>query len=152
MGAIILADALASKAKLLSEVPLFSALARTELMRVASVAERMKAGPGEVLAEEGKPGRTFFVIEKGHASVVAGRRRVARLGPGDFFGEMALLDQGPRSASVVADEPMTVYTVEARDFGRLLEDVPFLTKKILRGVSNRLRAAEEAPSYVWNRL
>ncbi|HWC32828.1 MAG TPA: cyclic nucleotide-binding domain-containing protein, partial [Actinomycetota bacterium] len=84
--------------------------------------------------------------------VLVGDREVARLGAGESFGEMALLDQGARSASVVAQESMTLYVIDAQDFGRLLEDVPFLTRKILRGVSNRLRSAEQAPAYVWNRF
>ena len=143
---------MASKRKLLGDLPLFAACTSRELSRIASVARRVDADRGDVLATEGRPGRLFYVIEKGTARVMIGEREVARLGAGESFGEMALLDQGPRSATVVAQEPMTLYVIDATDFGRLLEDVPFLTRKILRGVSNRLRGAEQAPAYVWNRF
>ncbi len=143
---------MASKRKLLGDLPLFSACTSKELSRIASVARRVDADRGDVLATEGRPGRLFYVIEKGTARVLIGEREVARLGAGESFGEMALLDQGPRSATVVAQEAMTLYVIDANDFGELLEDVPFLTRKILRGVSNRLRGAEEAPAYVWNRF
>ncbi len=143
---------MASKRKLLGDLPLFSACTSRELSRIASVARRVDAEQGDVLATEGRPGRLFYVIEKGTARVLVGDREVARLGAGDSFGEMALLDQGPRSATVVAEEPMRLYVIGAEEFGRLLEEVPFLTRKILRGVSNRLRSAEQAPAYVWNRF
>lgn len=143
---------MASKKKLLGDLPLFSACTARELSRIASVARRVDADRGDVLASEGRPGRLFYVIEKGTARVVVGEREVARLGAGESFGEMALLDQGPRSATVVAQEPMTLYVIDANDFSQLLDDVPFLTRKLLRGVSNRLRGAEQAPAYVWNRL
>lgn len=141
-----------SKSKLLGQVPLFSACTSRELSRVSSVARRVAAKPGDVLAQEGRPGRLFYVIEDGSAKVLVGGREVARLKPGESFGEMALLDQGPRAATVIADSPMTVYVIDARDFSSLLDEIPFLTRKILRGVSNRLRAAEKAPAYVWNRF
>ncbi len=143
---------MASKRKLLGDLPLFSACTSRELSRVAAVARRVDAERGDVLATEGRPGRLFYVIENGSARVLIGDNEVATLGAGESFGEMALLDQGPRSATVVAREPMTLYVIDAQDFGKLLEDVPFLTRKILRGVSNRLRGAEEAPAYVWNRF
>lgn len=143
---------MASKRELLGELPLFSAFTSRELSRVAAVARRVEAEKGDVLATEGRAGRLFYVIERGRASVVVGGNEVATLGAGESFGEMALLDQGPRSATVIAREPMTLYVIDAHDFGELLEDVPFLTRKILRGVSNRLRGAEEAPAYVWNRF
>lgn len=143
---------MASKRNLLAELPLFSAFTSRELSRVAAVARRVDAEQGDVLATEGRPGRLFYVIERGSARVLVGDREVATLGVGESFGELALLDQGPRSATVVAREPTSLYVIDADDFAKLLEDVPFLTRKILRGVSNRLRGAEDAPAYVWNRF
>ena len=141
-----------AKRSLLKTVPLFSAFRPRELSRVASVAQRIGAEPGSVLAEEGEPGRRFFVIEDGRAAVQAGGRPIATLRPGDFFGEMALLDGAARSARVVAETPMSLYVIDAAQFHRLLDEIPFLTRQILRGLSNRLRAAEDAPTYVWNRF
>ena len=141
-----------AKKALLKAVPLFSAFRPRELSRVASVAQRLTAEPGTVLAEEGEPGTRFFVIEEGRAAVHANGSPIATLRPGDFFGEMALLDGAARSARVVAESPMSLYVIEADQFHRLLEEIPFLTRQILRGLSNRLRAAEDAPTYVWNRF
>jgi CRP-like cAMP-binding protein len=140
-----------NKIKALEQVPMFSACTRKELGRIASVTQAMTADEGAVVAKEGEPGREFFVIVYGKADVVIGGRTVATLGPGEFFGEMALLDQSPRVGSVVAKEPMGLYRIEARDFGRLIDEVPFLGKKLLRGLALRIRQTEKAPQYVWNR-
>jgi CRP-like cAMP-binding protein len=140
-----------SKARLLSEISLFSACTSKELREVAHLATRVDALEGEVLAREGTAGREFFVVAEGKAKVTIEGNEVAILGPGDFFGEMALLDQGPRSASVVAATQMTLYVIGAAEFGELIERIPFLARRILRGLSERLRAAEDAPTYAWNR-
>ena len=140
-----------SKLDLLSEIPIFSACTQKELREIARLADRVSPLQGEVLAREGTPGREFFVIAQGKAKVVMGGEEIAVLGPGEFFGEMALLDQGPRSASVVAETPMTLYVIGSREFGELIDRVPYVTRQILRGLSNRLRSAEDAPSYTWNR-
>jgi CRP-like cAMP-binding protein len=140
-----------NKIKLLEQVPMFSACTRKELGRVASVTQPMTAEEGAVVAKEGEPGRDFFVIVDGTAEVVIGGRTVAELGAGEFFGEMALLDQSPRVGSVVAKTPLALYRIEARDFSRLIDEVPFLGKKLLRGLALRIRQTEKAPQYVWNR-
>jgi CRP/FNR family transcriptional regulator, cyclic AMP receptor protein len=142
---------MASKLDLLGQIPLFSACTNRELRRIASLATRVHAEPGEILAREGKPGREFFVIADGKATVTIGDDQIAVLGPGEFFGEMSLLDQGPRSATVTADSAMTLYVIAGREFGELIEEVPFVARRILRGLSQRLRSAEGAPTYTWNR-
>ena len=140
-----------SKLNLLSEIPLFSACTPKELREVARLADKVSALEGEVLAKEDTPGREFFVIAEGKARVTIKGDEVAILGAGEFFGEMALLDQGPRSASVTAATPMTLYVIGAKEFGDLIERIPFVARRILRGLSQRLRAAEDAPNYAWNR-
>ena len=141
-----------NKMKLLEQVPLFSACTHSELRHVAAVTQPVTADAGEVIAREGEPGKDFFVIIQGNTDVVIDGRTVAELGPGDFFGEMALLDQSPRVGSVVAKGPVSLYRIEARDFSRLIDEVPFLGKKLLRGLALRIRQTEKAPQYVWNRM
>lgn len=134
------------KIDLMKRVSLFSACSDRELRKIASIADSVEIEEGAVVAREGKPGLEFFVIANGKARVSIGRKRVATLGPGDFFGEMALLDQGPRAATVTADTPLTVYVLDSRSFSSMLEDVPTVARKILRGVAHRLREAEKAPT------
>lgn len=140
----------AKKEDLLRDVPLFSACTRKELSLISKLADRVEIGAGDVLTQEGSPGREFFVIAEGTAAVDVRGKVVAKLGPGDFFGEMALLDLGPRAATVRAESPMTVYVIEQRDFGRLLDDVPVVARKILAGLAARLRQVQGAPAYAWN--
>jgi CRP-like cAMP-binding protein len=139
-----------SKVKLLSEIPLFSACTGKELREIARVADRVSALDGEVLAKAGTAGREFFVIAEGKATVSIDGGEIAVLGPGEFFGEMALLDQGPRSANVTASGPMTLYVIGSKEFSELIDRVPFIARRILRGLSQRLRSAEDAPKYAWN--
>jgi CRP/FNR family transcriptional regulator, cyclic AMP receptor protein len=129
---------------LLAQIPLFSALDQAQLARVASLARTADVPKGELLTREGEPGDDFFVIEKGKARVTLEGKKLAVLGPGEFFGEMALLDQGPRSATVTASSAMRLYVFGAEGFGQLLDGAPDVGKKILRGVAERLRAAQVA--------
>jgi CRP-like cAMP-binding protein len=141
-----------NKTDLLATVPLFSSCTKRELAKIASLADRVSAEPGEELTREGTTGREFFVIEDGTANVVLGGRKIATLGPGEFFGEMALLDQGPRSATVRAATPMSLYVIGAREFATLIEEVPHVTRKLLQGLAKRLRLLENAPKSEWSRL
>jgi CRP-like cAMP-binding protein len=143
--------AVLGKTKLISEIPIFSACTPKELRDISRLADRVSAIEGEVLAREGTPGREFFVIAQGKASVTIHGDEIAVLGEGDFFGEMALLDQGSRAATVTAASPMVLYVIGSREFGELIERVPFVARRILRGLSERLRRAEDAPTYAWNR-
>ena len=141
-----------NKMKALEQVTMFSACTRSELRQVASVTQPFSVDADTVIAKEGEPGKDFFVIISGKSDVLIGGKSVAELGPGDFFGEMALLDQSPRVGSVVAKTPMDLYRIEAKDFSRLIDEVPFLGKKLLRGLALRIRQTEHAPQYVWNRM
>lgn len=136
-----------SKQELLADVPLFQGCTKGELSRISTLAKRVAAAPGEVLAEEGEAGDVFFVIERGDAEVTIGGKQLAELGAGGFFGEIALLDALPRTATVTAKTPMILYMVKAGDFARFLDESPSVTHKILRAVSERLRSIEAAPSY-----
>lgn len=128
--------------ELLRRVGLFSSCSRKELERIAALTTPLDAEQGEVVAREGKPGSELFVIASGTASVTLRGRQLARLYPGDAFGEMALLDRGPRAATVTAETPMLLYVVDPRQFSTLLLDVPVVGRKLLKSLAKRLRRAE----------
>ena len=105
--------------------------------------DEISAEAGEVLCEEGTTGHEFFLIVKGTASVKRKGRKVATLGPGKWFGELALLDRQPRSASIVADTDMELLVLEQRHFLGLLDSMPTLARKMLGALASRLREADK---------
>jgi CRP-like cAMP-binding protein len=123
---------------ILATVPLFSACSKKELQLVARGAERIAVDAGKVIVVEGSAGSEFFVIISGAARVERSGRKVASLGPGNFFGDLALLDRAPRNASVIAESPMELAKVGQKAFDELL-DVPGFSKKLLAGLARRLR-------------
>lgn len=128
---------------LLGQVQLFSKCSKKELRRVASLATPVEVEEGEVLTREGQPGSELFAIASGSARVTLRGSEIATLLPGDAFGEMALLDGGPRAATVTASTPMSVYVLGPREFSTLLQDVPQIGRKILKALAQRLRQAEK---------
>lgn len=134
------------KIDLLKKVWLFSACSDKELKHIASLADQVDVEKGDVLTTEGKLGVDFFVIAEGKAKVTIRNKKVANLGGGDFFGEMALLDQGPRAATVTAETPMTLLVLGARSFAELIDSTPTVSRKLLKGVAQRLREVEKAPT------
>jgi CRP-like cAMP-binding protein len=122
----------------LGTVPLFSACSKKELQMVAKSADRLSVAAGGVIVNEGAAGTEFFVILDGQARVERHGRQVAVLGPGAFFGDLALLDRAPRNASVVADSDLEVAKIGQRAFDALL-DHPGFSKKLLAGLARRLR-------------
>jgi CRP-like cAMP-binding protein len=135
------------KNEALSNVILFSGCDSKEISQIASLTTEVDVPEGKVLAREGEPGREFYVILDGKAAVSIDGRDVATLGPGDFFGEMALLDQGPRVATVVASTPMDVAVLDPREFATLIEEHPAVARKVLKVMAQRLREAERAPTH-----
>lgn len=128
----------------IAAVPMFYACSRRELQAVSRLATELEVPSGKALTEEGKPGQEFMIILEGTAVVSRDGVQLATFGPGDYFGEIALLDPGLRTATVVAQTPMTLAVVAQRDFGELLEQVPALANKIMRGLARRLRAVDQA--------
>jgi CRP/FNR family cyclic AMP-dependent transcriptional regulator len=126
----------------LAEVPLFSALSRKEMALVARRAEDVTVDAGRVLVSEGSTGSEFFVILSGTAKVSRRGRKVATLGPGAAFGELALLDKAPRNATVTAETDMELVVLGQREFGGLLDEVPGFARKLLTGMARRLREAD----------
>jgi CRP/FNR family cyclic AMP-dependent transcriptional regulator len=128
----------------LSQVPLFSALSRRELALVARRAEDVVVPAGKVLVSEGETGQQFFVIMSGQAKLTRRGRKIATLGPGDSFGELALLDKHPRNATAVAETPMELVVLGQREFAGLIDDVPGFARKLLAAMAARLRVADQA--------
>lgn len=124
---------------MLHEVPLFSSCTRSELKSIANLGTRATVREGKVLTEQGRPGREFFLVVSGTARCLINGREVARFGPGDFFGEMALLDGQPRSATVLATSPMDVLVLDRREFSTLLDESPTIARKLLQAMATRQR-------------
>ena len=132
------------KVERLSQVQLFSACSKRELARIAALTTEIEIPEGKVLMRLGNPGRECFVIEEGTAKATIPGRKSRMMGPGECFGEMALLDAAPRSATVTAESDMRLLVLGSREFSTLLEDVPGVARKVLAAVGERLRTAERA--------
>jgi CRP/FNR family cyclic AMP-dependent transcriptional regulator len=126
--------------EMLHAVPLLSACNKKELREVAKLGVPLPVADGAVLTEQGKPGREFFLVLDGKDRCEVDGSVVAEFGPGDFFGEMALLDHGPRHATVVADGPGEVLVLDGREFNTLLEASPTIARKLLTALAERERA------------
>ena len=126
----------------LAEVPLFAGLSKRQLRRIAKLAHIRRFAPGAVIVRAGDTGRSFFVLLDGGAKVNRAGRRSVRLGAGACFGEMALLDDSPRSADVVADGEVLALTIDRPGFTKLVRAEPALAQALLRTLAARLRAAE----------
>jgi CRP/FNR family cyclic AMP-dependent transcriptional regulator len=112
-----------------------------QLQDVAHLAEQVQVGEGEVLAREGRIGREFFLILSGSVAVTQRGRRVNTLGPGDFFGELAAMDPGPRNATVTALSDLAVLIIGPREFSAMA-DIPGFRDALFRSMASRLRTAE----------
>lgn len=126
----------------LSKIWLFSGCSNRELRTLRRAAEEVTVPQGRVLVEEGTIGREFFFILEGRAVVRRGNRRVAVLGPDQYFGEMALLDRRPRSASIVSDTDMRLLVLGQRQFNGVLQAIPSLSRKLLAAMATRLRESD----------
>jgi CRP/FNR family transcriptional regulator, cyclic AMP receptor protein len=127
--------------ELLSQVELFRGCPKRELAVIAGLTTPAEVRDGTVLCRQGEAGREAFVIIDGEASVTIDAVEVARLGPGTFCCEMALLENGARSATVIASSPMTLLALSASEFDRLVRDAPTVTHRMLVALSSRLRNA-----------
>lgn len=131
----------------LRQTELFGSLGDDELDEVAAVAGEIEFAPSAVIVRQGQVETGFYVVVGGSVHVMRGSERIATLGPGEFFGELTVLDQRPRLASVVAAEPTTCLAVASWDLLRLLESKPTIAIALLRVLTERLRAATTAHSH-----
>jgi CRP/FNR family cyclic AMP-dependent transcriptional regulator len=131
------------KIERLKDVPLFEGCSQRQLRSMAKIARVFDVAADTVLTRAGEPGDEFFLIIDGTARVDVSAEKHVLLHPGEFFGEMSLLDGGPRSATVVADTAVRLLVISRRHFSVLLKEVPGLTQTLLTTLSRRVRQAEE---------
>jgi CRP-like cAMP-binding protein len=132
----------AAKAVWLATVPLFEGCAGEVVADVAEVTTEQAFADGEIIVRQGQVGNGLCIVVSGAVRVVAGSQEVARLGPGDHFGELSVIDQQPRGASVVADGPTVCLALASWDLMPLLRAQPALALNMLRGLAGRLRRAD----------
>jgi len=123
----------------LASVPMFSACSKKELQAVAKAMDELEVPAGKTLCEQGAVGREAFIIVQGTAEVRRNGKKIATLGPGACVGELALLDHGPRTATVVAGTDITLLVMSAREFASIIEAVPPIGRKILKALASRVR-------------
>ena len=128
--------------EVLAGVPLFSACSKKDLQTIARASDEVRIEKGKTLVQQGQTGHEFFAIIDGKANVVRDGKKIATLGPGDYFGEMALLDREPRSASVVAAGDMDLIVLGQREFAGVIDAVPSMAHKLLTAMARRLRDAD----------
>lgn len=130
------------KLEQLAKVKLFGACSKRELTLIGRASDEVAVPAGKQVVTEGSTGHEFFLILDGRAVVKRGGRKLATLGAGQYFGEMALLDQGARTATVEAETPMTLLVLGRREFSAVLDEVPALAHKLLTIMAHRLREAD----------
>ena len=128
--------------ELLQRVPLFEDFERGDLQRLSRSFKQRVFDAGSTVADEGRTGAGFFVIETGEATVSVRGTEHGRLGPGDYFGEIALIDDGARSATVTADSELRCYGLTSWEFRPLVEGNASIAWKLLETMAKRLRAAQ----------
>jgi CRP-like cAMP-binding protein len=126
------------KIELLAGVPLFAGCSKRELAEIALAADELDVASGRTLIREGERGREFLVLESGTVRVTRNTRTVRVLGPGDWIGEIALLCDVPRTATVETTSAVRLLVITDRTFSKLIRDVPSIAEKVLSSVGERL--------------
>ena len=134
--------------ELLRWVPLFQDLSRREIRRIVEAGRELEFPPGRMMVQEGSVASDFYLILSGRATVSRNLRKVRSLQSGDFFGEISVLDGGPRSATVVAETRVLVFRLDRPAFLRLLRTEGSISRKLLQGMAARLRSAERAGRHI----
>ena len=122
----------------MAKVPLFSRCSKAEIVRIAKIADEVDLSAGKMLTKEGARGREFFVLLEGTADVRNNSGLLAPLGPGDFFGEIALITDVPRTAKVQTTSPVRALVITDRAFRELMRNSPEIQRKVLEAVASRL--------------
>ena len=135
-----------AKVQALKSAPLFEGLSRKELTQLARVSEDLEVEAGKVLCKEGEIGQEFFAIVEGKVKVTRKGRRVTTRGGGDFVGEIALLDDVPRTATVTAETPVRLFVLTRKDFRHLVDKNPGVERKVLRALALRLAEISKDPA------
>jgi CRP/FNR family transcriptional regulator, cyclic AMP receptor protein len=127
----------------LKRVPLFSKLGRGELERLGQLADEVEVGLDSVIAQQGTVGHDFFIVLDGRVMVLDGRTPIRTLGPGDFFGEIALIESVPRTATVRAEGIVRLLVVGHREFHALMDEFPAVRRSVMDALAERLRRSED---------
>ncbi|MDX6507037.1 MAG: hypothetical protein QOG06_1681 [Gaiellaceae bacterium] len=127
------------KVELIKRVPLFSSCSRSELGEIAQIADEIDLPEGKELTKQGAAGREFFVLLEGDADVTKEGKTINTLGAGDFFGEISLVEDTPRTATVTATSPVRTLVITDRAFRRLLEEQPEIQRKVLVALAERVK-------------
>lgn len=127
----------------LARVPIFSACSPQEIAAISSVSQDSFYQADQIIVTQGTPGQAFYLILSGRVEIIRDGLSIGAFGPGDFFGDMSLLDQAPRSATIRAIEPTSCLMLSSWDFKSMLQDHPTIAIKLLEVMSRRLRAADE---------
>jgi CRP/FNR family transcriptional regulator, cyclic AMP receptor protein len=135
-----------TKVEALKQAPLFEGLSDKELTEVAMRTEDLDFPAGKVLCREGESGSEFYVIMEGEAEVTRDGRKLATHGSGGFFGEIALVEDVPRTATVTATTPVRCFVLTRGRFLHVLDDFPDVERKVLRALAKRLVSASDDPS------
>jgi CRP/FNR family transcriptional regulator, cyclic AMP receptor protein len=135
-----------TKVQALKGVPLFAGLSRKELLQLERLCEDLEVKPGRVLCKEGEIGHEFFVLVDGKVQVSRKGRRVATMGGGDFVGEIALVTELPRTATVTAETPVRLFVLTSREFHAVLDQNPKVERKVLRALARRLAETSSDPT------
>jgi CRP/FNR family transcriptional regulator, cyclic AMP receptor protein len=135
-----------TKVQALKGAPLFEGLSRKELVQLARVCEDLEVQPGKVLCKEGQIGHEFFVIVDGTVQVTRKGKPVATLTSGDFVGEIAMVTESPRTATVTAETPVRFFVLTGRDFRAVLDKNPNVERKVLRALARRLVETSSDPT------
>jgi CRP/FNR family cyclic AMP-dependent transcriptional regulator len=135
-----------TKVEALKRAPLFEGLSKRELAQLARVSEDMEIPEGTALTREGEIGHEFFVIVEGETQVKRKGRSLGNRGAGDFIGEIALLEQVPRTATVTAKTELRVFVLTSKDFHHLLEENPKVERKVLRTLAKRVAELSKDPT------
>jgi CRP/FNR family cyclic AMP-dependent transcriptional regulator len=130
------------KLELIAGVPLFAGFNRREIEAVGRLMDEVDVKAGRVLMREGASGREFFIVVSGSVRVDRNGRKVNELGPGDFLGEIALIDRGPRTATATAVDPCRLLVLDIGGFRTLVSKYPTVQGKIMKALAERLREAQ----------
>ncbi len=132
-----------SHEEFLARVPIFANCTPEEISAVVSVAQEAYYQPGQIIVTQGTPGQAFYLVLAGRVEILRDGTSLGAFGSGDFFGEMSLLDQAPRSATIRALDQTVCLMLSSWDFKALLEKHPSIAIKLLEVLSRRLRVADE---------
>jgi CRP/FNR family cyclic AMP-dependent transcriptional regulator len=128
----------------LAQVPLFSNCSTKDLQKIAKASDELKVPAGTVLVDQGQAGKEAFVLVEGSVTVSRNKRKVATLGPGSVIGELALLDRGPRTATVSCDTDCTILVIDQRNFAGVIDEVPALAHKQMAYLAAKIRELDRA--------